>query len=102
MSETEVHEEHLSSFLFALKTTETRRQYSRNLKLFFDFGFESDLSLGKQASLFVKKAMKDIKWTTNYFIEFFRYQIENRVNENVITSATLRNYFKAAKLFCGS
>jgi hypothetical protein len=92
-------EQYLSSFLFALKTTETKRQYSRNLKLFFDFGFDSNLTLNEQASLFVQKA-KDSNWIMNYFIQFFKFQIENRVNENIITSATMKNYFKAAKLFC--
>ena len=43
-------EQYLNSFLFALKTTETKRQYSRNLKLFFDFGFDSKLTLDEQAS----------------------------------------------------
>lgn len=92
-------QEYLSPFLFVLKNPETKRQYSRNLKLFFDFGFESFLSLDQQASFFVKKA-KDINWTTNYFMQFLSYHVENRVNKNSITPATLRNYFKAAKLFC--
>ena len=93
----EEYQNPLSPFLFVLKNSETKRQYSRNLKLFFDFRFERSLSLDQQASLFVKKA-KDIVWTTNYFMEFLRYQIENRVNKNSITPATLKNYFKAAKL----
>jgi hypothetical protein len=92
-------DQYLNSFLFALKTTETKRQYSRNLKLFFDFGFDPNLTLGHQASLFAKKA-KDTNWSTNYFIHFFKYQIENRVNASIITSVTLKNYFKATKLFC--
>ena len=95
-----IQDQHLSSFLFALKTTETKRQYSRNLKLFFNFGFKSSLSLGEQADLFITKAVEDTNWTTNYFIQFFKNQIENRVNTNLISSATLKNYFKAAKLFC--
>lgn len=70
------------------------------MKLFFDFGFESNLPLEEQARLFVAKANGDNNETTSYFIQFFRYQIENRVNTNHITSATLKNYFKAAKLFC--
>lgn len=92
--------EYLNYFLFALKTTETKRQYSRNLKLFFDFDLNQNLSLNEQADVFVKKSLNDINWTTRYFIEFFKYQIENRVDTNQITSATLKNYFKAAKLFC--
>ena len=81
----------LDSFLFALKNPETKRQYSRNLKLFFDFGLESNLPLEEQSMLFIEKVTRDINWTTNYFIQFFRYQIENRVNTNHITSATLKN-----------
>ena len=68
--------------------------------MFFDFGFESNLPLDEQARLFVAKANRNNNWTISYFIQFFRYQIENRVNTNHITSATLKNYFKAAKLFC--
>lgn len=94
------NQEYLDSFLFALKNTETKRQYSRNLKLFFDFGFESNISLQDQCMLFMNKARRDNHWTTNYFIQFLKYQIENRVNTNHITSATLKNYYKAAKLFC--
>lgn len=99
MTAIQEYKEHLSPFLFVLKNPETKRQNSRNLKLFFDFGFESFLSLDQQASFFVKKA-KDINWTTNYFMQFLSYQVENRVNKNSVTPATLRNYFKAAKLFC--
>lgn len=64
------------------------------------FGFESNLLLEAQAKLFVAKANRDNNCITSYFIQFFRYQIENRVDTNHITSATLKNYFKAAKLFC--
>jgi hypothetical protein len=32
---------YLDSFLFALKSQEPKRQYSRNLKLFFDYGQKS-------------------------------------------------------------
>ena len=62
--------EYLNYFLFALKTTETKRQYSRNLKLFFDFDLNQNLSLNEQADVFVKKSLNDINWTTRYFIVF--------------------------------
>ena len=64
------NQEYLDSFLFALKNPETKRQYSRNLKLFFDFGFESNPSLEDQCMLFMEKARRDNHWTTNYFIQF--------------------------------
>jgi hypothetical protein len=87
--------------MFALKTPETRRQYSRNLKLFFDFGLEKDLSLSDQARIFAKRALHDAAWATNYFMQFFHHQIEKRVNNgNEIGAGTVRNYYKASKLFC--
>jgi len=68
--------------------------------MFFDFGFEQDLSLQEQANLFIKNELKDTNWTNSYFIQFFRHQIESRVNKKIISPATLKNYYKAAKLFC--
>lgn len=94
-------ESHLTPFLFALKTSETKRQYSRNLKLFFDFGLDATLSLSDQANIFAKKALNDSNWATNYFIQFFQFQVENRLKTtNEIAAGTVRNYYKAAKLFC--
>jgi hypothetical protein len=67
--------------------------------LFVPLGFESNLSLQEQASLFVKNGLNDTNWTNSYFIQF-KHQIENRINGNIISPATLKNYYKAAKLFC--
>jgi hypothetical protein len=78
------NEEYLDSFLFALKTTETKRQYSRNLKLFFDFGFESNLTLSQQADLFLKKAIKDPRWTFAKIIGFLQFQKERVEREEII------------------
>jgi hypothetical protein len=96
-----VQESFLYPFLFALKTSETKRQYCRNLKLFFNFETDNRLSLDEQANIFGKKALSDNSWATNYFIRFFQYQIENRMKgNNEIAAGTIRNYYKAAKLFC--
>lgn len=80
--------DYIDSFLFALKTTETKRQYCRNLKMFFNFGFEQDLSLQEQANLFIKNELKDTNWANSYFIQFFRHQIESRVNKKI------QNYYR--------
>lgn len=90
-------ESHLTPFLFALKTSETKRQYSRNLKLFFDFGIDTSLSLSHQANIFAKKALNDSNWATYYFMQFFQFQVENRLKTtNEIVAGTVRNYYKAA------
>jgi integrase len=92
---------YLAPFLFALKAPETKRQYSRNLKLFFDFGIDANLPLGDQAIIFAQKALIDSNWATSYLMQFFQYQIEKRViGAHEIGAGTVRNYFKASKLFC--
>lgn len=91
----------MTPFLFALKAPETKRQYSRNLKLFFDFALDSNLTLSDQADLFVRQALTDGYWATNYLMQFFQHQIDNRLKAtNEIAAGTVRNYYKAAKLFC--
>lgn len=91
----------IAPFLFALRAPETKRQYSRNLKRFFDFGMDVNLSLSDQANIFAERALIDSKWAINYFMQFFQYQIEKRLNDtNGITAGTVKNYYKASKLFC--
>ncbi|MDQ5868747.1 MAG: hypothetical protein M3530_03345 [Thermoproteota archaeon] len=85
-------ESHLTPFLFALKTSETKRQYSRNLKLFFDFGLDASLSLSDQANIFAKKALNDSNWATNYFMQFFQFQVENRLKTTNETKLNLSVY----------
>ena len=46
----------ISNFLFALKSPESKRQYPRRLKMFFDFEFDKSLDLETQATLFLKQA----------------------------------------------
>ncbi|MFY9871250.1 MAG: hypothetical protein WAK17_16160 [Candidatus Nitrosopolaris sp.] len=49
----------LDSFMYALKSSESRRQYPRRLKLFFDFiGLIGALS--EQATEFLKRSKVDI------------------------------------------
>ena len=44
----------LDSFLYALRAKETLRQYPKRLKIFFNCGLDSKLSLTEQANLFYK------------------------------------------------
>jgi hypothetical protein len=92
----------MSNFLFALKSPESKRQYPRRLKMFFEFEFDKTLSLEAQASLFLKQASKGkngIQWATQYFIRFLNYQ-KDRAQKGEISESTIPNYYKAAKLFC--
>ena len=90
--------DYLSNFMYALKAPETRRQWPRRLKPFFDFlKIEGDLE--HQAEYFVIKARQDIQWAQESFIRYISFQNE-RVRDGKISASTVSNYFKPAKLFC--
>jgi hypothetical protein len=82
-----------------LKAPETRRQWPARLKQFFDFGINPKLDLQKQAEIFYEKASSNEKWAVLYIEKFIEFQKE-RVVKREIESTTIRNYYKAAKLFC--
>ena len=89
----------LSSFMYGLKAPETRRQWPARLKKFFDFGINPKLDLQKQAAIFYDKTSSNEKWAVLYIEKFIEFQKE-RVVKREIESTTIRNYYKAAKLFC--
>jgi integrase len=97
----------LKPFLFALKSLESKRQYPKRLKVFFDFGLDKKLSLNEQSKIFIQKYNNNNenrqgsgeKWAAQYFMNFIEYQ-NDRVRTNEISPSTVPNYYKAAKLFC--
>ncbi len=94
-----VHEQDpLSVFEFALNAPESKRQYPRRLKVFFDY-LELKGDLQHQAREFVKMATDNPKWFQESFMNFILFQKE-RVNRKEITEGTIGNYYKAVKLFC--
>ena len=91
----------IDNFMFALKAPETQRQYPKRLKIFFDWGIDSNLSLEEQGLIFYKKSKDNLNWASSYFLNFIKYQKEIRAKQNnEITPGTVRNYYKPAKLFC--
>jgi hypothetical protein len=84
--------------MFALKSSEARRQYPKRLKLLFDFLGLTD-PLENQAKEFLEKARSDISWTQDCTIGFIDFH-KQRVNCKEITAGTLKNYYRAVKLFC--
>jgi integrase len=88
----------MSAFLYALKAPETRRQYPKRLKVFFDF-LHLQEPLEKQASDFLSRANDNPQWAYHSFIRFMSYQKE-RASRGDIAESTISNYYKAAKLFC--
>jgi hypothetical protein len=82
----------LKPFLFALKSLESKRQYPKRLKVFFDYGLDKKLSLDEQAKIFIEKFNNNNengrgigeKWAAQYFMNFIEYQ-NDRVRTNEIS-----------------
>jgi hypothetical protein len=88
----------IQAFLYALRAPETKRKYPQRLKFFFDSIFPNK-SLNDQAGEFLEKANASDQFVYSSFINFVVIQ-NKRVDKKEITAGTVRNYYKAAKLFC--
>jgi hypothetical protein len=86
----------VTNFLFALKATETKRQYPKRFQVFLDFlnltGSFEDKSLA-----FYQKSISNSRWLSQKLIEFIQYQ-KGRADRNEISETTIPNYFKAIKI----
>lgn len=88
----------LYSFMYALKSSEARRQYPKRLEMLFDF-MELPGSLEEQATEFLKRARQDIQSCQDSIIGFLDFH-NQRVRRKELAAGTLKNYYRAAKLFC--
>jgi len=85
-------------FRYALKSSESQRQYPGRLKVFLDYlDLKGDIQ--DQAREFARKVKNDPKWFQESFMNFVLYQKE-RAKRKEISEGTIGNYYKAAKLFC--
>lgn len=95
--QTKSYEDPMSIFIYALKASESRRQYPGRLKVVLDFlGMKGDLQ--NQAKDFLALAKSNPEFIQSKIISFVQYQKE-RANKGDICESTIRNYYKAAKLF---
>jgi hypothetical protein len=86
----------ISNFLYGLKSSDARRQYPARLKVFLDFiGLKG--ALIEQASIFLDKS-KDLTWVQSSIMRFIEFQKERSKNGQIAVG-TIRNYYKAIKLF---
>jgi len=84
--------------MYALKSSGSRRQYPRRLKLFFDFiGLGG--TLNEQAIEFLKRCKADINSEQDSLLRFFDFHRE-RVRRKELAAGTVKNYYRAVKLFC--
>jgi hypothetical protein len=84
--------------MYALKSSEARRQYPRRLKLFFDSeGLRG--TLNQQATEFLKRLKEDINSEQDNLLRFLDFHKE-RVRRKELAAGTVKNYYRAIKLFC--
>jgi intergrase/recombinase len=86
-------------YLDAMKSPLTRYKYQGNLARFLDFAGIQGVTLENRAERFAECGKKDTAWAFENILRFIHCQ-KKRVEQKEITSATVRNYVKAIKLFC--
>ncbi|HEX9318611.1 MAG TPA: hypothetical protein VF884_06725, partial [Nitrososphaeraceae archaeon] len=88
----------ISNFTYGLKSADGKRQYPARLKVFFDY-IRLDGTLTEQAIVFLDGARKNSTWSQSSIMRFIDIQ-KARSNDGQIAVGTIRNYYKAIKLFC--
>jgi len=86
-------------YLDAMKSPLTRYKYQGNLAMFLGFAGLQGITLEERAQKFAHCGKKDPEWAFQNILRFIHCQ-KKRVKQKEITSATVRNYVKAIKLFC--
>ncbi|MDN5846759.1 MAG: hypothetical protein L0H53_10855 [Candidatus Nitrosocosmicus sp.] len=101
----------LASFLYALKSSEAKRQYPARLMKFFDYLEIENIivnhrdksalkdKLEMQATIFLERARTNEKWAIISISRFIEY-LKTRQQSGEITAGTIKNYYRSIKLFC--
>lgn len=86
-------------FVYGLKSPDSKRKYPRMFKLFLDYlGLDGELR--DDAIEFLKRAKESPEWVEDRLVSFINSQSE-RADRGEIRAATIQNYYKAIKRFCG-
>lgn len=87
-----------------LRSPDTRRQYPRNLKLFFDYlhllpgGNIINNNLEEQAKAFLDKATGNPQWVEENILLFLDFH-KQRVIRKEIAAGTVKNFYRPIKTF---
>ena len=83
------------SFLYALKSSETKRQYPKRLKVVFDYLLSKnelkEVQLKNQCKEVVSKTLQNSHWLTSSLMKFIIFQNE-RIKRKEIVAITAYNY----------
>jgi integrase len=101
-SEKYTQDDPYESFLYALKASETKRQYPKRLKIVFDYLLSinelKEDQLEKQCKEVVYKTLQNPHWLTSSLMKFIIFQKE-RIKNKEIVAITANNYIRSFKLF---
>jgi integrase len=90
------------SFLYALKSSETKRQYPKRFKVVFDYFVSinelKETQLEDQCKEVVSKTLQNPHWLTSCLMRFIIFQNE-RIKNKEIVAITAYNYIRSLKLF---
>jgi integrase len=90
------------SFLYALKSSETKRQYPKRLKVVFDYLVSinelKEIQLENQCKEIVSKTLQNPRWLSSCIMRFIMFQNE-RIQRKEIVAITAYNYIRSLKLF---
>jgi hypothetical protein len=77
----------------------TRKKHEGRLAKFFNFIGIAGETLEGRCAAFEQKVRADPKWSASMIIEFLQ-SLKQRVENNEISGATVRDYVKPIRLFC--
>lgn len=87
----------IANLMYGLKSADSRRQYPARLNVFFGFiGLEGTLE--ERAVHFLDQS-KDRSWSYTNIMRFID-SLKDKSKNGEIAAGTIRNYYKAIKLFC--
>ncbi len=82
-----------------MKSSVTKKKYSRRLEMFFDFIKIPGENLVERCLTFVNSGKNNVNWVFTNILKFV-LSYKERIDKKEISGATLINYLKAIKLFC--
>jgi integrase len=90
-------------FKYSIRSELTRKYYERRLRGFFDYTqFETGVKdMEKRCNDFAESARNSSSWILNQIVRFLQFQ-KQRVENEEITAATLKNLVKSLKVFFDS
>lgn len=86
-------------FIYALKASETKRQYLKRLEVFLDYLKLQGSTIEEKANQFYEFIKQDPKTFQNALLNYILFQTD-RAKRGDISESTVPNYYKPIKLFC--